>query len=86
MMGIKLKYSYDNFPAWAMSALMNGDTSGIEESDEKALDEFLAQYDDVVCWDYEPESLDHGNFKNYPLFGLATDCCTVHGYVESEVA
>jgi len=85
-MSIKLKYSYDNFPAWAVLVLMSGDTSGIEDSDEKALDGFLAQHDDVICWDYEPESSDDGNFKNYPLFGLATDCCTVHGYIESEVA
>ena len=78
---IKQKYTFDNFPCWAMSALINGDISGIEESDEALLDDFLARYGDVICWDYDSDSLDTGDFRAYPLFGLATDCCTVHGYI-----
>ena len=84
-MSIKLQYCYGHFPRWAMSGLINDDRSGIEDSDEKLLDEFLSQHDDVVCWDYPIDEVDNGGFSNYPLFGLATDCCTIFGYIKSEV-
>jgi hypothetical protein len=80
-MSIKKQYTIDNFPCWAMSALINGDVSGLEPTDETLLDQFLEQFSDVVTWDYDVESLDSGDFRSYPLFGLATDCCTVYGYV-----
>jgi hypothetical protein len=82
---IKQKYTYHNFPAWAMSALVNDDYSSLEENDCLLVDSFLSEHIDVVSWDYESETLDYGNFKNYPLFGLASDCCTIHGYIK-EVA
>ena len=64
-----------------MSALINGDVSGLDTTDEALLDQFLEQFSDVVTWDYDAKSLDSGDFRSYPLFGLATDCCTVYGYV-----
>ena len=82
-MSIQQKYTFDTFPKWAMPALINDDTSDLNERDEKLLDAFLARYDDVVCWDYEPEVFDDNDFRNYPLFGRATDCCTIHGYIQS---
>lgn len=80
-MSIKKQYTIDNFPCWAMSALINGDVSGLDTTDEALLDQFLEQFSDVVTWDYDAKSLDTGDFRSYPLFGLATDCCTVYGYV-----
>lgn len=77
-MSIKKQYTIDNFPCWAMSALINGDVSGLDTTDEALLDQFLEQFSDVVTWDYDAKSLD---FRPYPLFGLATDCCIVYGYV-----
>ena len=80
-MSIKKQYTFDNFPCWAMSALINGDVSGLETTDEWLFEEFLLDYSDVVVCDYDAELLDTGDFRANPLFGLATDCCTVHGYV-----
>ena len=70
----------DNFPQWALSALINADYSGISYEDGKLLDEFLKECVEVTYWDVDRESLDSGNFTRYPAFGLATDCCTVMGY------
>ena len=65
----------------AMNALINGDYSSLDDDDVALIENFLSQHTDVVSWDYETETLDYGNFVNYPLFGLATACCTVHGYI-----
>jgi hypothetical protein len=77
---IEHKYTFYDFPKWALSALINGDDSGISDEDIKTLDEFLLRYSEIIMWDIDADSLENGGFKNYPLFGLATDCCTVHGY------
>ena len=57
-MSIKKQYTFDNFPMLsAMSALINGDMSGLETTDETLLDQFLEQFSDVATWDYETLSL-----------------------------
>ena len=79
---IKQQYTFYNFPKWALCPLINGDFSGLNDSEDDLVMEFLSDYDDVITWDIDRESLEDGNFKNYPLFGLATDCCTIHGYIK----
>tara|TARA_R110002096_G_scaffold227879_1_gene417252 strand:- start:326 stop:544 length:219 start_codon:yes stop_codon:yes gene_type:complete len=54
--------------------------------DTITLDKFLDYFAKVTHWDVEMESLEDGNFKRYPAFGLATDCCTVKGYAAHGVA
>ena len=75
----------DDFPKWALSALINDDYSGLIWDDINALDTFLEHFAEVTHWEVDTDSLDDGNFKRYPAFGLAADCCTVKGYA-SEVA
>ena len=70
----------EDFPKWALVPLINGDYSGINEEDEIILDKFLEYFASVTCWDVDMDSLEDGNFKRYPAFGLATDCCTIKGY------
>jgi hypothetical protein len=70
----------ENFPEWALSALINDDYSGLNWDDIIIVDEFIEQFASVTHWKVDMDSLDHGNFNRYPTFGLATDCCTVKGY------
>ena len=77
-MKIKDTYTY-NFPAYAMSALFNGDTSGIEQEDIDHLDAFLKREDYIDDWDYDPE--EDSFFVHNPEFGLACDCITLTGIV-----
>tara|TARA_R100000278_G_scaffold109221_1_gene86160 strand:+ start:26 stop:274 length:249 start_codon:yes stop_codon:yes gene_type:complete len=70
----------DDFPKWALSALINNDYSGISADDGIELDKFLEYFKEVTHWDVDSASLEHGNFNRYPAFGLAADCCTVQGY------
>lgn len=74
----------DNFPQWALSALINDDYSGISADDGIELDKFLEYFKEVTYWDVDRDSLDSGNFTRYPAFGLATDCCTVKGYANKK--
>lgn len=82
MTQIKKAYTFYNFPKWALSALINDDFSGLEDDSVDMFNDFMVQFDDVIHWDYDSDSLNNGNFMNYPLFGLASDCCTIHGYVK----
>jgi len=82
-MRLKQQYTFYNFPKWALPPLINSDYDSLSDDDIELLDNFLSDYDDVITWDIDRESLEDGNFKNYPLFGLATDCCTIHGYTHS---
>ena len=73
----------DDFPTWALSALINDDYSGISADDGIQLDKFLEEFKEVTYWDVDTESLE-GNFTRYPAFGLATFCCTVRGYAPKQ--
>jgi len=79
-MSIEHVLTVDDFPKWALSALINDDYSGLVWDDINALDTFLEHFSEVTHWEVDTDSLDDGNFKRYPAFGLATDCCTVEGY------
>jgi len=74
----------DDFPTWALSALINGDYSGISSDDGIQLDKFLEYFKEVTYWDVDSDTLDCGNFTRYPAFGLAADCCTVKGYANKK--
>ena len=84
-MKIEHVLTVDDFPKWALSALINEDYSSLNWADIITLDTFLEHFAEVTHWDVDTDSLDDGNFKRYPAFGLAADCCTVKGYA-SEVA
>ena len=79
---LKQQYTINNFPKWAIVPLINGDFTGLDDSADDLVMEFLSDYSDVITWDIDYESLEGENFNNYPLFGLATDCCTIHGYIK----
>lgn len=74
----------DNFPEWALSALINEDYSGISFDDGIQLDKFREYFKEVTYWDVDLKSLDSGDFRRYPAFGLATDCCTIRGYAPKQ--
>jgi hypothetical protein len=84
-MSIEHVLTVDDFPKWALSALINDDYSSLNCDDTITLDKFLEHFAKVTHWEVDMDSLDDGNFKRYPAFGLATDCCTVKGYA-AEVA
>ena len=84
-MNIEHVLTVDDFPKWALSALINGDYSSLNCDDTITLDKFLDYFAKVSHWEVDTGSLDDGNFKRYPAFGLATDCCTIFGYIKSEV-
>jgi len=79
-MNIEHVLTVDDFPKWALSALINDDYSGLIWDDINALDTFLEYFSSVTHWEADIDSLEDGNFKRYPAFGLASDCCTVKGY------
>ena len=74
----------DNFPQWALCALINDDYSGISADDGIELDKFLEYFKEVTDWEVDYSTLDTGNFMRYPAFGFATDCCTVKGYAPKQ--
>ena len=74
----------DNFPQWALSALIVGDYSGISDDDGILLDKFLEEFREVTYWVVDYSSLEDSNFMRYPAFGLAADCCTVNGYAPKQ--
>jgi len=84
-MNIEHVLTVDDFPKWALSALINEDYSSLNWGDIITIDTFLEHFAEVTHWEVDTDSLDDGNFKRYPAFGLAADCCTVKGYA-SEVA
>lgn len=56
-------------PEWALSALFNGDTSGLEEDDEAAIAAFLESeklFEERGHWSYDSE-------KNEPYFSHTND-------------
>ena len=77
-MKIKEQYTYD-FPSYALSALINGDDSGLEPEDIANLESFLELEHYVNVWDVAPDSESY--FCSNPEFGLACDCTEVIGIV-----
>jgi len=77
-MKIKEKHTY-TFPSYAISALINGDYSGLEEDDEKNLKGFLKRESYIDEWDVDSDQ--DPSFTSHPAFGLACDCVEVTGIV-----
>ena len=77
-MKITEQYTY-NFPTYALSALFNGDYSGIDDEDIENLEAFLERESYIDVWDCEPD--EEPSFTPHPEFGLACDCITVIGTV-----
>jgi hypothetical protein len=85
-MSIEHVLTINDFPRWALSALINDDYSGIYDDDDILdFDKFLEHFASVTHWEVDMNSLEDSNFNRYPAFGLATDCCTVKGYALQEV-
>ena len=64
-------YEYDIAKHY-LSAIVNGDYSGLDASDADLLNTFL---DDTPqgCWEF-PEEEQYGNFKRCDVCGLMADC------------
>lgn len=74
-------YIEDNCPDYALSYLVNGDSSGIEEEDKKNADEWLEYLSAKMARDYPGLRTDllfddnaEPSFCHSPAFGLACDC------------
>ena len=66
--------STEQVPEYALSAIVNGDFSGIEsEEDRKNIEDFLNRYDGMEFGVREEQP----SFTNNPAFGKATDCVPV---------
>ena len=83
-MKIKHKFEYA-FPGYALSALINGDYSGLEKGDESALNAFLEREKGIDVWDIKSDEETGEScepyFSSNPEFGLACDCVDVIGIV-----
>jgi len=77
-MNIKETYTYQ-FPTYALSALFNGDYSGLDDEDIENLEAFLKRESYIDVWDCDSD--DEGSFTSHPEFGLACDCIEVTGVV-----
>ena len=66
-----------NFPTWALNALINSDSSGITEDEDKIIEQW-----ELDCLDGRPERSfamydgwqNEASFCSNPEFGLACDC------------
>jgi len=77
------EYTGLRVPTYALSTLVNADSSGIEDADILAIDEWFSQFTEEArakgghvifsCGEYE------GSFTHSPEFGLPCDCvdCTI---------
>ena len=78
------KYEY-TFPSYALCALVNGDTSGLDDEDERALNAFLEREKGIDVWtvktNEETGESCEPYFSSNPEFGLACDCVDVIGTV-----
>ena len=82
-MNIEHEFDY-TFPSYAICALINGDTSGMEDEDEKAFNAFLEREKGIDVWQIKED--EDGNscepyFSSNPEFGLPCDCVDVIGLV-----
>lgn len=78
-MQITETYRY-RFPAYALSALFNGDYSGLDKEDAENLNSFLEMEAYIDCFGLENIE-EEASFDPCPCFGLACDTVTVLGYV-----
>ena len=78
MLNVRHTYEYQ-IPDYALPALVNGDTSGLSEEDESALNTFLAKEHYIDVWDIPAESEPY--FCSTPEFGLACNVIDVNGIV-----
>ena len=76
-MNIKERINYD-FPSYAITALIYGDYSCMNEEDEKNLNEFLEREKHIDHW-HGP--LTPGSFSQSPEFGLACHCVKIEGII-----
>ena len=74
-------YTEHNIPGYALSYLVNGDSSGIDDEDQFACDEWLKACTEKLQRDYPGLTVDlilsdegEASFTRYPAFGLACDC------------
>lgn len=77
------QYEY-TFPSYALCALINGDTSGLDNEDERAFGAFLEREHYVDDWDIKRDETGEPTepyFSSNPEFGLACDCVDVIGTV-----
>lgn len=76
----------DNFPCWALSYLINGDSSGLELGESQKVDswcenqvKFNTNPEKVLShfhWDVESDITD--SFTRNPAFGLACNCTQIN--------
>lgn len=61
----------EKIPAWAISAIIYSDYTGLNEEDIELLERWLGtnDYDDI----YPPREEDEPYFSSHPAFGLACD-------------
>lgn len=69
----------EDVPSYALSYLVNGDASGLEDEEQKAIDEWYGHYQEIADRRGGHVIIDPGDeeeeFTRYPAFGLA--CSTV---------
>ena len=65
-------------PTWAVGAIFNGDFTGVNDEEEKQIDEFLAAESYIDCWELID---DEPSFSTAPEFGLPCDTYIVKGTV-----
>ena len=75
----------DNFPTWALCAVVNDDRTALSEDDEQILDKWMEETREElhvswmdICPIYGREGAIEEHFSSYPCFGLATNVCEVH--------
>lgn len=71
----------EKIPVWALSAIFNGDYTGLTDEDERVLDEWLNQ-EWIKGTTFEIVHDDCENFETYfsyyPAFGLGSDVVDVN--------
>lgn len=72
-MGIEVEIYRCDIPNWAMSALVNGDYSGLSEEDCETVNKWVESWEGPI--DISPTDEGDG-FNPYPEFGLACDTTT----------
>lgn len=71
-------YGTENFPAWALCALVNGDESNLSDEEKKQIADFESKYQERAISAgykhviYSPK--DEEFFCAHPCFGLACNC------------
>jgi hypothetical protein len=76
-----IDYIEDSIPDYALSYLVNGDASGIEDEDKEACDDWLKSRMEKLNRDYPGLEVElvmrddgEGGFSHSPAFGPACNC------------